>query len=297
MSSEEEQIQQRRANLTELARARRRRLSAPIRAHRDRHGSRATRTARQTGPELEEPRDRHDHERPHSRHSQLRQGELSRAVGRPVAHPGLHQEGLAVGARLRAVPAARFRRRRGRGGASVPHAHQRADDLGVAARVSREVPPAAAREVARPDRRRDPLSPALSRSHRQSRGARGLPGPQQGAGGAARVPGCARLPRSRDADDAADCRRRHGAAVPDASQRARHRSVPAHRARAVPEAAGRRRPRARLRDQPQLPQRRHLDPAQPRVHDARVLSGLQRLPGPDDADGGDDRLRGQVGGR
>ena len=40
---------------------------------------------------------------------------------------------------------------------------------------------------------------------------------------------------------------------------------------------------ARLRDQPQLPQRRHLDAAQPRVHDARVLPGLRRVPGPDGA--------------
>ena len=35
----------------------------------------------------------------------------------------------------------------------------------------------------------------------------------------------------------------------------------------------------------------HLDASQPRVHDARVLSGVQRLPGPDDADRRDDRVR------
>ena len=58
-----------------------------------------------------------------------------------------------------------------------------------------------------------------------------------------------RLPRSRDADDAADRRRRAGAAVRDASQRARHEALPAHRAGAVPEAADRRRRRAGLRDQ------------------------------------------------
>ena len=39
-----------------------------------------------------------------------------------------------------------------------------------------------------------------------------------------RVPGRARLPRGRDADDAADRRRRAGAAVRHASQRARHAS-------------------------------------------------------------------------
>ncbi len=68
--------------------------------------------------------------------------------------------------------------------------------------------------------------------------------------------------------------RRGGAAVRDPPQRARHGSLPAHRARAVPEAAGRRRPREGVRDQPQFPQRGHLDPAQPRVHDARVLRGV-----------------------
>ena len=50
------------------------------------------------------------------------------------------------------------------------------------------------------------------------------------------VPQRPRLPRGRDADDAADRRRRAGAAVRDASQRARHAPVPAHRAGAVPEA-------------------------------------------------------------
>ena len=58
-------------------------------------------------------------------------------------------------------------------------------------------------------------------------------------------------------------------------------AVPAHRAGAVPEAAHRRRHRAGVRDQPQLPQRGDLDAAQPRVHDARVLPGLRGLPRPD----------------
>ena len=185
------------------------------------------------------------------------------------------------------------RRRR----SSVPHAHQRADDLGVAPRVSGQVPSAAAREVARADRYRNPLSPALPRSDRQSGGARSVSGAQQGARGAAGVPRRPRISRSRDADDAADRRRRDGAAVPHASQRARHRSVPADCAGAVPEAAGRRRPRARVRDQPQFPERRDLDAAQSRVHDARVLSGLQRLSGPDDDDRGADCVRREVGNR
>ena len=40
----------------------------------------------------------------------------------------------------------------------------------------------------------------------------------------ARLPRCARLPRGRDADAASDSRRRRGAAVQDASQRARRRT-------------------------------------------------------------------------
>ena len=39
--------------------------------------------------------------------------------------------------------------------------------------------------------------------------------------------------------------------------------------------------RARVRDQPQLPQRRHLGAPQPRVHDDGVLRGLLELPRPD----------------
>ena len=36
-----------------------------------------------------------------------------------------------------------------------------------------------------------------------------------------------------------------------------------------------------VRDQPQLPERGDLDPAQPRVHDDGVLRGLRRLSGAD----------------
>ena len=136
-------------------------------------------------------------------------------------------------------------------------------------------------------RRRDPLPAALPRSDRQPGFAAGLRGPQPGARGDPDVPERARLPRGRDADDAADRRRRAGAAVRHAPQRARHAAVPAHRAGAVPEAADRRRHRTGLRDQPQLPERGDLDAAQPRVHDARVLPGLQRLPGADGDDRGD----------
>ena len=149
--------------------------------------------------------------------------------------------------------------------------------------VPREVPAAAAGKVARPDRRRDPLPAALPRSHRQSRRAPRVRGAQPGGDRDPRVPDRPRLPRSRDADDAADRRRRARASVQDAPQRARHAALHAHRARALPQAADRRRHRARLRDQPELPQRGDLDAAQPRVHDARVLLELRRLYRPDDA--------------
>ncbi len=49
----------------------------------------------------------------------------------------------------------------------------------------------------------------------------------------------------------------------------------------------RRRARARLRDRPLLPQRGHLHPAQPRVHDARVLLGVRDVRGPDGLHRGD----------
>ena len=98
---------------------------------------------------------------------------------------------------------------------------------------------------------------------------------------AAPATGGARLHRSGNADDAAALRRRRGAALRHAPQHARYRSLPAHRPGAVPEAAGGGRPGARLRDQPQLPQRGPFHAPQPRVHHAGVLPGLHRLPRPD----------------
>ena len=80
----------------------------------------------------------------------------------------------------------------------------------------------------------------------------------------------------------------HRAAVRHASQHARHGAVPPDRAGALPEAARRRRAREGVRDQPQLPERGDLDAAQPRVHDDGVLRGVRRLPGADADDRGDD---------
>ena len=105
-------------------------------------------------------------------------------------------------------------------------------------------------EVARLERHRDPLPPALPRSHRQSRFAARVRGSQPGAREHARVPERARLSRSRDADDAADPRRGAGPALRDPPQHARHAALSAHRAGAVPQAAHRRRNRTGLRDQP-----------------------------------------------
>ena len=81
----------------------------------------------------------------------------------------------------------------------------------------------------------------------------------------------------------ARARRRDRATVRHPPQRARHRPLPAHRARAAPEAAGRRRVRAGVRDRAGLPQRGHRHQPQPRVHDARGVPGVRRLPRHDGA--------------
>ena len=86
------------------------------------------------------------------------------------------------------------------------------------------------------------------------------------------------LRRGRDADPPAALRRRLRAAVRHPLQRARPGPLPADRDRALPEAPDRRRAREGLRDRQGLPQRGRLLQAQPRVHDARVVRGLRRLP-------------------
>ena len=81
--------------------------------------------------------------------------------------------------------------------------------------------------------------------------------------------------------------------VRDASQRSRYRSFSAHRAGVVSQAAAGGGIRSRLRDQSQFSQRGHLDPAQSRVHHARVLPGLYRLPRGDGPDPATDRAGGR----
>ncbi len=116
--------------------------------------------------------------------------------------------------------------------------------------VPREVPAAAARKISRAHRRRDPLPPALPRPGGQSRLAQGVRDPEPRDLVDPAVPAGPRVPRGRDADDAVDCRRRAGAPVHDAPQRARHSALPAHCPRALPQAADRGRHRTRVRDQP-----------------------------------------------
>ena len=95
--------------------------------------------------------------------------------------PGLRPQGRAQRARLRDLQAARLRRLRRRRGAPVPHQDQRADDLGLVARVPGQVFHPDAREVARPAGRRDPLPPALPGSDRQPGLAARVRGAEPGA--------------------------------------------------------------------------------------------------------------------
>ena len=66
-----------------------------------------------------------------------------------------------------------------------------------------------------------------------------------------------------------------GAPVPHAPQRARHAALVAYRARAALEALARGWPGAGVRDRTRVPERGTVHSSQPRVHDARVLSGLR----------------------
>ena len=171
---------------------------------------------------------------------------------------------------------------------------ERADGVGSTVGVSGQVLRTAAGEMARAHRRGDPLQAALPRPHREPGLAEGLRDPQPCHPRHSPVPRRARLPGGRDADDATGGGRRARPALRHAPQRARPAAVPAGGAGALPEAAHGRRDGAGLRDQPQLPNEGISTAPQPRVHDARVLRGLQRLP---EADGVDEGAAGRRGGR
>ena len=145
------------------------------------------------------------------------------------------------------------------------------------------------RQVARHDRSRHPLPPALRRPVGHRGGPPRLPAAVADHVDDPALHGGPRLPRGRDPGPAPHPRRRARQALHHPPQRARPGDVPAHRPGALPEAARRRRLREGLRDRPGVPQRGHLQPAQPRVHDARGLRGVRRLPrahGADRAAGG-----------
>ena len=178
---------------------------------------------------------------------------------------------------LDARPRRPHRRRRHR----LRHPARRADAARRRLHRAGQVAAPAARQAPRPARRRDPLPPARARPDGQRGGARALRHARQDRLGRAPLPRRARLRRGRDARPAAALRRRAGAPVHHALQRAGPRLLPADRDRAVPQAPDRRRARAGLRARQGLPQRGHLLQAQPRVHDGRVVRGLRRLRGHD----------------
>ncbi len=188
------------------------------------------------------------------------------------------------------VPAAADARRRLRGlqelgcgrcdrrrGSAVPNQNRRAVGAGRTAGAARQVAAAAARQMAWHRRHGVAISAPLRGSDRERGQPPRIPDTLGGRALPARVSRCARFSRSRDADAAPHTGRSGRAAVQDPPQCARPRHVSADRAGTVPEASDRRRIRARVRDQQELPQRRGLDAAQSRVHDARAVPGICRF--------------------
>ena len=186
--------------------------------------------------------------------------------------------------RLRAARRDRPRRHRRRHRPRRAHAPGGALAQGGHAHDADEGAPSAAREVARPAGPRPPAaSPVPPPDHRPDGAATVRRGARHRAAHDPQRAGRSRIHRGRDADPAARRRRRAGQAVHHPPQRAGHRPQAPHLARALPEAVAGRRPRADLRDRPELPQRGHRPRAQPGVHDARAVRGLRRLRD-DDAD-------------
>ena len=216
--------------------------------------------------------------RPHPRPPRPRQGGVHRP-GRPLgADPATRARRRARRGVARAAPLARPRRPdRGRRH-GVQDAPRRAQPAHRLLGAAREVAARAAREVPRAGGRRDPLPPPRARPDRERGGARAVHPALEGRLVGQALARRARLPRGRDAGAPAALRRRARPAVHDPPQRARQGPLPADRDRALPQAADRRRARAGVRARQGLPQRGHLVQAQPRVHDARVVRGVRRLP-------------------
>ena len=180
-------------------------------------------------------------------------------------------------------------------GPRLAHADRRAHRGRRGRAAPREGPAPAAGEVARTDRRRGAFPAALPRPARERGSPPDRAAPEPHDRGDARLPRRPGLRRGRDAGAAAAVRRRRRAPVQHAPQHLRSGSVSPHLGRALLEAAGGRRPRPRLRDRSQLPQRGGVAQTQPRVHHDGVLSGLRGLPrhdGPDRGDDPRDRARG-----
>ena len=214
--------------------------------------------------------------RPHARQARDGQGGVRAGAGRQRAHPAVPAVEHARRNLRRLQGLGRRRHPRGRRHADA-HQDRRVVGQGRCAAPAHQVAAPAAGQVARPGGCRAALSPALRRPDRDARGARCV---RQAFAGHRRDPPLARrapLPRSGNADDALHRRRRDREAVHHAPQRAGPGPVPARGAGAVSQAPGRRRFRARVRDQPQLPQRRRQHAAQPGVHDARVVRGLRHV--------------------
>ncbi len=143
----------------------------------------------------------------------------------------------ALGESLRGVQEIRRRRHPRRHRNAVQDEDRRAVGARRRAAHADEVAAPAARQVARHGRRRHALSPALRRPHRQRAEPQRLRHAHADPQVPARLPRLDGFPRSRNADAAEHSGRRGRAPVQDASQRARHGHVPAHRAGAVSSSA------------------------------------------------------------
>ena len=117
-----------------------------------------------------------DHDRgADPRDPQLRQGQLPGALRRPSRDPGLHPAGRAAGARLHRSSSCSTSATgsASRGACSAPRPTSSRSGPRALHFLAKCLLPLPG-EVARPDRRRDPLPPALPRSDRQSRLAPGV---------------------------------------------------------------------------------------------------------------------------